>query len=553
MNYKNTIQLENVSQTQKARADQVLNAGGGYVFQLDVWKRLDRFLTIGAKKPSYYEREEDIARENSLNIMECAKLDVVRAVKRIEQISVSGRAPKNDEAVFALAVIFSMTSKKFWKESTPDFAKQASQAVKASFLHVIRTGTHLMQFVDIVNAYRGWGSSLKKLVSQFYNQDAKNVAYQIAKYGSRENWTTLDVLRKAHVVPATDEHAAIFQYVAFAETGKKTGSKTQVRKELTLDSVPRILRDKTELTKPEATVERALQLMSENRAISHEMLAGHLKNDAKVWEKMIMAGMPLTALIRNLGKISSLGLTKDLSDVTRKICADILDVEKLEKARIHPLNVLVAKTVYESGHGVKGGNTWHPSGQIVSALEQAFYLSFKAIEKTNKRFLLGIDVSGSMGSRISDTVPISNAVAAAVMAMATMRVEDNSIIRGFSDRFIDLGIGKEDSLAVASAKVQKSNFGATDASLAIEWARTNKVPVDCFCIYTDNDVNHGRHVFQTLQNYRKEMNIDARLVVSAFQAVPYTIADPNDAGMLDLSGFDSAMPSIISQFAAGMF
>jgi len=31
----------------------------------------------------------------------------------------------------------------------------------------------------------------------------------------------------------------------------------------------------------------------------------------------------------------------------------------------------------------------------------------------------------------------------------------------------------------------------------------------------------------------------------------FTIADPNDAGMMDVVGFDSAAPQVISNFARG--
>lgn len=33
----------------------------------------------------------------------------------------------------------------------------------------------------------------------------------------------------------------------------------------------------------------------------------------------------------------------------------------------------------------------------------------------------------------------------------------------------------------------------------------------------------------------------------------FTIADPNDPGMLDIVGFDSAAPEVISNFALGYF
>lgn len=38
------------------------------------------------------------------------------------------------------------------------------------------------------------------------------------------------------------------------------------------------------------------------------------------------------------------------------------------------------------------------------------------------------------------------------------------------------------------------------------------------------------------------MGIDAKLIVVSMTATEFTLADPNDAGMLDMVGFDTAAP-----------
>jgi hypothetical protein len=44
---------------------------------------------------------------------------------------------------------------------------------------------------------------------------------------------------------------------------------------------------------------------------------------------------------------------------------------------------------------------------------------------------------------------------------------------------------------------------------------------------------------------------DARLVVGGMVSNGFSIADPNDPGMLDVVGFDTATPQLISDFARG--
>lgn len=47
------------------------------------------------------------------------------------------------------------------------------------------------------------------------------------------------------------------------------------------------------------------------------------------------------------------------------------------------------------------------------------------------------------------------------------------------------------------------------------------------------------------------MGIDAKLIVVGMASNGFSIADPQDAGMLDIVGFDSAAPNIMSEFAKG--
>jgi hypothetical protein len=56
---------------------------------------------------------------------------------------------------------------------------------------------------------------------------------------------------------------------------------------------------------------------------------------------------------------------------------------------------------------------------------------------------------------------------------------------------------------------------------------------------------------QALREYRRASGIDARLVVVGMVSNCFSIADPGDPGMLDVVGFHSATPQLISDFARG--
>ena len=52
-------------------------------------------------------------------------------------------------------------------------------------------------------------------------------------------------------------------------------------------------------------------------------------------------------------------------------------------------------------------------------------------------------------------------------------------------------------------------------------------------------------------DYRRASGIDARLIVVGMVSNGFSIADPADPGMLDVVGFDTATPQLISDFARG--
>lgn len=68
----------------------------------------------------------------------------------------------------------------------------------------------------------------------------------------------------------------------------------------------------------------------------------------------------------------------------------------------------------------------------------------------------------------------------------------------------------------------------------------------------DNETWAGPvHVHEALRRYRDEVNASAKLIAVGVAATNYTVADPSDAGQLDVSGFDSSVPTLINDFVRG--
>jgi 60 kDa SS-A/Ro ribonucleoprotein len=54
-----------------------------------------------------------------------------------------------------------------------------------------------------------------------------------------------------------------------------------------------------------------------------------------------------------------------------------------------------------------------------------------------------------------------------------------------------------------------------------------------------------------VQKYRRKLGVPAKLIVVAMAANRWTIGEVEDAGVLNVVGFDTATPQLIADFVAG--
>jgi 60 kDa SS-A/Ro ribonucleoprotein len=214
---------------------------------------------------------------------------------------------------------------------------------------------------------------------------------------------------------------------------------------------------------------------------------------------------------------------------------------------------------------VRGGGAWSPVAAIADALDAAFYASFGFVEAAGKRMLLALDVSGSMASGAIAGIPsLTPRIGSAAMALVTAATERAAMFVAFTSAgggyggqwgggtpgITTLSISPRQRLDDAVAEVSRLPMGGTDCALPMLWAQHNRVDVDTFCVYTDNETWAGNvHPAQALRAYRDARGIPAKLVVVGMTSNGFSIADPDDAGMLDVVGFDPATPPVIADFA----
>lgn len=532
-------------QNQRApgRTDQVVNNAGGYVFEMTPVAWLRRFLTMGTTGGTFYVGQNELTMEAGNKLLEFTKTDFLhkQMVDEIVEISLEGRAPKQNPTLFALAIACQIGS------------TEAKQYARQQITKVVRTGTHLFIFVGYLKQFGGWSRGLRKAVANWYvEKDADQLAYQLVKYRQREGYTHRDVLRLTH--PKIEEPAKR-TVIDFAVKGNDLdGSGERIYLPKVIDGYMQV--------QSGADVPTVL----ETHNLPWEALPDSAMNDTKVWDKMLDNGVPMTALLRQLPRLTNLGIVSQMGGRTEDVIGQLLNADQIHKARIHPIQVLIALDTYRKGQGMR--STWTPVAKIVDALDEMFYKAFDNVEPTNLRRLDCLDVSGSMATHKAGNTNLTAREVSAAMAMVSVKSEVSQMTVAFRGdlggsrgwgygmnddaRLEILPISGRQRLDDVVRTVSGLTFGRTDCALPMIHALHNSWEIDTFVIYTDNETWCGNiQPFQALEQYRKSSGIDARLVVVALTPTHFTIADPRDPGMLDISGFDSAVPNMINDFAVG--
>lgn len=514
---------------------QTPNHAGGYGWEVDDWTRLRRFLVLGSENGTYYVDERKLTAENTRVVLRCIATDGMRAMNEIVQISASGRAPKNDPALFALALA----------------ASKGDDAIKriafGNLRSVARTGTHLLHFVQFITQFRGWGRGLRRAVGEWFtNQDPGRLAYELIKYQQRDGWAMRDLLRLAHPTPHTDQHRALFHWVTkgWGWVGDQPHPDEALRQVWAMEHLKRLT---------PATEAAAADLVSQYR-LPREAVPSERLSDPLVWEALLN-DMPVGAWIRNLATLTRVGLLTALGNQhwNDRTVAMLEDTQRLQRGRIHPIQVLAALRTYAQGRSMRGSTTWTPVPRVVAALDQAFYRTFSVHEPSNMRLHLSVDVSGSMASTQTNGMPFLPArEACAAMVAIMVGTETNLFVSAFDTSLYQMPFTQGQRLDDIARHLGATGGGGTDCALPILWATQEQQPVDCFVILTDSETWQGRvHPAQALAAYRKATGIQAKLAVCALAATGVTIADPQDGLQINLVGLDTAAPQIIADFAAG--
>ena len=268
-------------------------------------------------------------------------------------------------------------------------------------------------------------------------------------------------------------------------------------------------------------------------------------------------------MIRNLATMTRVGLLAPGSDARRTV-VDAAGRRRAaaEGARPPDRGARGAEDLRRRARRARQARPGRRSPQVVDALDGAFYAAFGNVPATGKRWLLALDVSGSMdGGAIAGVPGLTPRVASA--RDGARHGGDRSAttrIVGFTSRagrlrrqwgggdpgLTPLSISPRqrlDDVAEARWRPADGRHRLRAADAAGRMKQQAGRPTSSWSTPTARPGRATSTRRRRCGEYRERSAPAAKLVVVGMVSNGFTIADPNDAGMLDVVGFDTAAPA----------
>ncbi len=570
--------------------EMIQNHAGGFSFATSEMQRLLRFLIVGADTNTYYQDQKTLVKENAKNVQKCIEADPRAVVDLVVDVSVNGRALRQDAGLFVLAMVAAYgvdIPQPGSDEERADYERAAdARSYALSVLgKVARTPTALYTFANYIGDMRGWGRGLRRAFGRWYTEKPLNkLAMQAWKYKQRGGFSHRDVLRLAH--PITDDlgRNKIFEYMTHPDespltkglpkykNGRVKGFASEVKEMgysgdggiLRTNALNQIAAAEEVLHMGKGDDKRVAKLICDYR-LTHEAVPSELKKSPLVWEALL-EDMPLQAMVSNLGRLASVGLLKPMSEGQKKVVAELSNSEAIKRSRMHPMRFLIAAKQFGSGKG-RSGMTWASNARVMDALDDAFYGSFGNVVPTGKNLLVAIDDSGSMqggwGSPVMGIPNFSAAEAACAMGLVLYKTEPNCHMIGYATQYTEWkNLSK--NIRIDRLKKLVGGGGGTYTALPLHYVLDMGLDVDGIVSFTDNETWAGGYwgyglgrsgrsgkVAELLPQYSRKVGHSVKFINCATTATSCTDVDPSNKDMFEVAGFDAKVPTLIGEFLAG--
>ncbi|XP_013775576.1 60 kDa SS-A/Ro ribonucleoprotein-like [Limulus polyphemus] len=508
--------------------------------------RLLRFLHIGTEAHCYAPGNKQFSLEN-IHCIDRNSQEL--AVKEIARVAKEGLSVYPDALSFALAVC----------SHSQDI--RTKNAAYSALKEICLTAGGLFSFVhygeEVSKPTTGWGRSRRTAVANWYKVDPKKLAALVTRVVSHHGWTHKDLLRLVHLKTENKALAAIYKYITHGyEATEKEFSGEDASSEV--KEILAYLKAVHEL-KHAADEQKAVHLI-ETHDLSFEHIPTKLLKSEEIWLCLI-SRLPVRVLVAQLPRLHRLGFLKHKSPVFKPLLERLNTEITLAVNNLNPLQTFIIikhLEILQKGPADKTVFHIHKHSQLNNTLQMLQRSSFKMVQSTNKRYLVAIDIRGSMfhGRKTSGCRYLCSADAACLVLMALAQAESGRLTTlVFSkDGLEEIEVDKEMSHGDVFKKLRETPMGTVNLAGPLQWAKEKKKSFDVILICTDNQIQPEVHPVDAFKDYRKDLDLpQARLVVCAFSSKDNFLAPSDDPDVLHVAGFDENVLQVIQDFACGVF
>ena len=512
--------------TSRFRRADTVNEAGGAAYKLTAKHALAQLAATGCFNGTFYAQGQDQLTQL------IALIEQVDDSKFLAQLAVYSREQAMMKDMPA-ALLVALT-------------KRDPQWMQRVFHRVVDNGRMLRTVFQMIRSgqfgRRSLSSSLQRAFQRWLNEASVG---KLLSASIGNNPSLRDVLRLARPTPKDNARRALFGWL--------TNKPVEQWLPATEADLPAEVRLLTAFRQAE-TAETQVALMDQLHA-RWDLLADAARGPA-VWQAIArhMGPQALRMNLNTLLRHEVFGAT-GRNELAAEVAQRLSDAEEIRRSRQFPYQFLAAYLNADAAvpQVIKG------------ALHQAAEVACENVPELAGPVVIGLDVSGSMGSAVTGnrgrgaTSKMRCVDVAALFAAAILRRNPSSVLVPFDDRTHQADVDPQDAILSLSARLARYGGGGTNCSLPLAEANRRKNVALAGCVLvSDNQSWIGKGSYGStgvltewekfVQNQRRlGVYPNPKLVCIDLQPYLNTQA-PERADILNIGGFSDAVFQVVSAF-----
>ena len=512
--------------TSRFRRADTVNEAGGAAYKLTAKHALAQLAATGCFNGTFYAQGQDQLTQL------IALIEQVDDSKFLAQLAVYSREQAMMKDMPA-ALLVALT-------------KRDPQWMQRVFHRVVDNGRMLRTVFQMIRSgqfgRRSLSSSLQRAFQRWLNEASVG---KLLSASIGNNPSLRDVLRLARPTPKDNARRALFGWL--------TNKPVEQWLPATEADLPAEVRLLTAFRQAE-TAETQVALMDQLHA-RWDLLADAARGPA-VWQAIArhMGPQALRMNLNTLLRHEVFGAT-GRNELAAEVAQRLSDAEEIRRSRQFPYQFLAAYLNADAAvpQVIKG------------ALHKAAEVACENVPELAGPVVIGLDVSGSMGSAVTGnrgrgaTSKMRCVDVAALFAAAILRRNPSSVLVPFDDRTHQADVDPQDAILSLSARLARYGGGGTNCSLPLAEANRRKNVALAGCVLvSDNQSWIGKGSYGStgvltewekfVQNQRRlGVYPNPKLVCIDLQPYLNTQA-PERADILNIGGFSDAVFQVVSAF-----